>query len=398
MNKIKILFLAANPSTTSKLKLDEEIREINNKIRAAKFCATLELVSAWAVRPDDLLQLLNEHKPNIVHFSGHGSKSGEIILEDANKNPKPINTNAIEALFSTLKDNIRIVLLNICYSKKQAKSITKIIDCAIGIKTALLDTNAILFAASFYRAIGFGRSVQEAFDQGKAALMLGGISDQEMPELIVKEGVDCSKIFLITENNYNISEINKIESGSKNKSPLSKNTHGSITKRLYTIIATAIVTVFTLFIFYLLLNNSNILKNYIAIPQRVPNDSLLKEKSEIKSTSDEIANIESLKNNNDVSKSDITPLKVKPQIMENKFKFVLKVVRVDYDVQIYVDDNLLGNTPIDTFIEKGSYKLTLNYIDELNRLFQYSNFINVNSDTVFIFDNDKFIYQRKAIR
>ena len=67
-----MLFLAANPAGTPPLKLDEEIRQITAKIRAAEYRDSLELVSRWAVRPDDLQQALLEVKPHVVHFSGHG--------------------------------------------------------------------------------------------------------------------------------------------------------------------------------------------------------------------------------------------------------------------------------------------------------------------------------------
>jgi hypothetical protein len=125
MSKIKILFLAANPNSTSQLSLDEEIRAISAKIRTSEFRDKLHIQSVWAVRPDDLLLSLNEYRPHIVHFSGHGSDKGEIILLDDNKKPLPITNEAIRALFSTLKDNIRIVVLNSCFSKLQAKSISE---------------------------------------------------------------------------------------------------------------------------------------------------------------------------------------------------------------------------------------------------------------------------------
>ena len=38
--------------------------------------------------------------------------------------------------------------------------------------TTIGDEAAKLFAASFYRAIGFGRSIQDAFEQARVALML----------------------------------------------------------------------------------------------------------------------------------------------------------------------------------------------------------------------------------
>src|SRR5690348_1663009 len=89
--KLKVLFLSANPAGTQPLALDEEIREITNKIRASEHREAVELISRWAVRPDDLLQALNEHKPHIVHFSGHGSPTEEILLLDNDRHPKPVS-------------------------------------------------------------------------------------------------------------------------------------------------------------------------------------------------------------------------------------------------------------------------------------------------------------------
>jgi hypothetical protein len=194
--KIKILFLAANPAFTPPLKIDEEIRAINQKIRAAEYRDSIELVSAWAVRPDDLQQILLEHKPHIVHFSGHGESTGELILLDKDGNPKPVKPEAIQALFTVLKDNIRIVFFNACYTEKQARAINEVIDCVIGMNTYISDQAATVFAASFYRALGFGRSVKEAFDLGKTALVLEGISEENTPILLTKAGIDPSKIHI----------------------------------------------------------------------------------------------------------------------------------------------------------------------------------------------------------
>jgi hypothetical protein len=46
-------FLAATPKDSSKLRLDQEIREIQDRIRAAEFRDSFELLSRWAVRPLD---------------------------------------------------------------------------------------------------------------------------------------------------------------------------------------------------------------------------------------------------------------------------------------------------------------------------------------------------------
>lgn len=200
MNTIDILFLAANPTGTSQLHVDEELRSINEKIRASHHRDLLRLTSAWAIRNDDLLQLLNLHKPHIVHFSGHGNPQGEIVLVGKDRTPQPVNVKTLKSLFATLKDNIQVVVLNACYSQWQAKTIAEVIDCAIGMSDLIEDEAAITFAASFYRAIGFGRSVKDAFEQGIVALRLDGVPEDNKPTLWVKEGVDPSKLFLINLN------------------------------------------------------------------------------------------------------------------------------------------------------------------------------------------------------
>lgn len=198
--KQKILFLAANPTGTTQLALDEECRQITEKIRAADHRDSLELITRWAVRPEDLLQHLNEHRPHLVHFSGHGTATEEIVLLDKDKNPKTVPEPALKQLFATLKDNIRVVVLNACFSKPQAAAITEVVDCAVGMNKAIGDDAAISFAAAFYQAIGFGRSVKVAFESGKTALMLAGIREEKTPELLCRKGVDTAALFLIQQN------------------------------------------------------------------------------------------------------------------------------------------------------------------------------------------------------
>ncbi|TXL81991.1 CHAT domain-containing protein [Vineibacter terrae] len=195
--KCRLLFLAANPSGTSQLALDRESREMDQKIRASDHRDSLDLITKWAIRPDDLLQYLNQFRPHIVHFSGHGDATEEIILHDSRELAKPVSKAALKQLLRTMKDNIRVVVLNACFSRPQAEAITEVVDCAIGMKRAIGDNAAITFSASFYRAIGFGRSVQEAFDQGIAALMLEDIPEDTTPELLVKDGVDANAIYLV---------------------------------------------------------------------------------------------------------------------------------------------------------------------------------------------------------
>lgn len=196
LQTVRALLLAANPSSTDRLAIDEEMRAIEQKVRASDHRDGLVFQSSWAVRPDDLLQLLNQHRPQIVHFSGHGSQTG-LCLVGNDGQVRLVTTRALETLFATLKDNIQLVFLNSCYSWDQAQALVKNINCVVGMKDSIDDEAAIVFASSFYRAIGFGRSIQEAFDQGKTALLLEGIPEEDIPELLVKDGVDPKQIVLV---------------------------------------------------------------------------------------------------------------------------------------------------------------------------------------------------------
>ncbi|MGD0208075.1 MAG: CHAT domain-containing protein [Verrucomicrobiota bacterium] len=197
ITKTRILFLAANPIGTKQLSLDGECREIEQKLRASEHRDGFEFLTKWAVRAGDLLQYLNQHRPHVIHFSGHGSQTEELILMDSDDQPKPVSKAALKQLFTTLKDNIRVVVLNACFSRPQAAAITEVIDCAIGMNSAIGDKAAIVFAAAFYQALGFERSVKDAFESGKAALMLEGIPEEKIPELLVRKGVNPRTIFLI---------------------------------------------------------------------------------------------------------------------------------------------------------------------------------------------------------
>jgi hypothetical protein len=197
-DKVKALFLAANPIETTPLSLDEETRKTRIQIERSQYPDRLELIYEFAVRPDDLLHALNRHRPQLVHFSGHGSRAGELILVSDNGESKPVSPEGVKDLFVALKDNIRVVVFNACNTRTLAESVSEVIDCAIGMNGPIGDQSAIIFAASFYRALGFGRSVQEAFLQGRVALRIEGCAEHETPQLLTKRGVDPARLFLIS--------------------------------------------------------------------------------------------------------------------------------------------------------------------------------------------------------
>ena len=88
-------------------------------------------------------------------------------------------------------------MLNACYSHEDAPALLEAVPIVVGMASAVNDEAAIAFAASFYRAIGFGHSVSGAFAQGKVSIELDGLAGVDIPTLLCRDDVDPSSIFLI---------------------------------------------------------------------------------------------------------------------------------------------------------------------------------------------------------
>jgi len=104
--------LAANLDAAP-LKLDEEVSAIAAELLKARFRDNFDLEQKHAVGADDLSQYILQAEPDIMHFSGHGSETGEIYLRDENGTSHQVTVQGLSSLFSIVKGNIRCVLLNL---------------------------------------------------------------------------------------------------------------------------------------------------------------------------------------------------------------------------------------------------------------------------------------------
>src|SRR5262245_16696806 len=121
---MKILFVSANPTGSARLRTDQELRDIKQRLRGSP----IELMTCGATRPNDLRTALLDADPDIVHFSGHGNEYQELLFEDEHGEQKPVPKEALVGLFAAFEDKIRVVVLNACASEAQAEAITQHID------------------------------------------------------------------------------------------------------------------------------------------------------------------------------------------------------------------------------------------------------------------------------
>ncbi|MBK7407608.1 MAG: CHAT domain-containing protein [Saprospirales bacterium] len=182
-SKQVILFLAANPKDSSRLRLDEEVRRIEGALERSRYRDQFRLEQRWAVQIPDLRRALLDEQPGIIHFSGHGSELGRIYLEDIAGNGQEVSAEALGKLFKLFADQIKCVVLNACYSETQAGEIVKHGIPVIGMNTAVPDKAAVEFSEAFYDALGAGRNIDFAFELGCSAIELYNLKAEDIPVL-----------------------------------------------------------------------------------------------------------------------------------------------------------------------------------------------------------------------
>ncbi len=183
----KILILSANPKGTDRLRLDQEIREIQEVIRKSRNRDQVELFTALAVRTKDIQQEILYYRPNVVHFCGHGAGQQGLVFEDIDGRAKPVSTEALTKLFGLCANYVDCVVLNACYSIAQAEGIASQVKYVAAMRQEVGDKAAIEYSRGFYSAIASGESYDVAHEYGRNAIQVEGLTEHMTPIIKKKE-------------------------------------------------------------------------------------------------------------------------------------------------------------------------------------------------------------------
>ena len=151
------------------------------------------------ITKDHFLDDLERYRPNILHFSGHGTEYSSLVFQDGDE----LSAEQLEKTFQSLPFKISVVFLNACYSKHQARSISKYVDYIIGMNKAVSDEAAIIFSSKFYKSLLKNIDYTEAFNDAIAYLSYYVESESSIPKLITSHGFNSiSKISLPTKTEH----------------------------------------------------------------------------------------------------------------------------------------------------------------------------------------------------
>lgn len=171
------------------LDLEREARDIQQALRSTPVGEKrFKLETAWAVRVSELQGLLEEHRPHVVHFSGHGLRTEGLVLLDDHDRAAPVPPDKLRELFQLLRrgqhqNDLRLVVLNACWSAPQAEALAAIVGCAVGMPQPIEDETAIRFASKFYGHLASGKTIRLAFETSKVELGLLRLPGADEPQL-----------------------------------------------------------------------------------------------------------------------------------------------------------------------------------------------------------------------
>jgi len=202
---LRILYVTANPDavetvetrpdgtlveTGTWLRTELEVSEVRKAIRRSNLRDRVLLEHLPAATADDLIDGLNDHRPHILHFSGHASSWG-LTFEDPSgvDYSQEIEFELFAAICEATDDPPKLIVLNACESLNGAGDLLKVVPALIGMTDTIGDGAAIRFAAAFYSALAAGQSVGTALKQGRLSIRIKGLADWELPQIRMRKGL-----------------------------------------------------------------------------------------------------------------------------------------------------------------------------------------------------------------
>jgi hypothetical protein len=176
----KILILTANPAGTTKFNFDKEFVRIYESINRTdeKFQITVKR----GIDRSEFLHLIELEKPEILHFTGHGTSEG-LILNNADKNDIDIlNYNAINLMFkymSEQKMSLKIVLFMAVFSEEFIEAISKNVQYFVGLTIVVSDEIVISFSSGFYTKLSKFSDFEDCFRAGLSHAALAGAKNSD---------------------------------------------------------------------------------------------------------------------------------------------------------------------------------------------------------------------------
>lgn len=158
MTATRILFVSANPTSTPKLELADELRRFQHALTGH----AVKLMLLPAAQPEDLKIAMESRNFDVVHFTGHADERG-ILMRNARGIEELLPRQELRKLFQG--KGVKLAVLNACNTKASAEDIEESVDTVIGTSDVIDQRAGRMLTKVFYSALGRGSSVKDAYSE-----------------------------------------------------------------------------------------------------------------------------------------------------------------------------------------------------------------------------------------
>lgn len=197
--KVRIAFLTTNPDERSSLRTDIEARDVGRAIQRSQNRDLVDVRYIPAAELRDLLDVLNDFRPNIIHFSGHGG-DGALLFDNKTADDNggvELDFGLVNEVVSATNEPPVLLVFNACDTLDGAEIFLKTVSAVVAMSSSISDSAACFFSEQFYSAIAGGQSVGHALKQGKLVLKAAKLPDADLPTIVSQVGVDPEQLRFI---------------------------------------------------------------------------------------------------------------------------------------------------------------------------------------------------------
>lgn len=197
--RLRVLYLTSSPGEGDALRVDAEVNNVLQALRGAKHRDLIELHHRPAARPEDLVDGINDVRPHVVHFSGHGGPSG-LLFDNASLDApvgQGVSFAPLAKLLRATADPPTLVVLNACKTIAGATPLLEAVAVVVAMADTVGDMSAGLFATRFYAAIAAAQSIGHAVDQARAMVAIALPDEPDLVEVCTAPDVDAYQVQLV---------------------------------------------------------------------------------------------------------------------------------------------------------------------------------------------------------
>ena len=112
------MFVSSVPEDKNYIDVGQESDTISEVLGIMRQDSKFQFIHKHGIIRGKFREILQDYKPNIIHFSGHGGEKEGLIFQDNEEISKEMLRDIFDGLHI-----IELIYLNACYSAKQTDAI-----------------------------------------------------------------------------------------------------------------------------------------------------------------------------------------------------------------------------------------------------------------------------------